>query len=129
MWSRISRRVETQQLLHLGVPFPLFCQVESQEGLKHDASMAGWILSWVAAQSFLSPWGVLDVYLYLGKVSLGPLSGYLWLLGRRLYIKTGWRPRDTYFLGNLGGSPLHSGKAEAPYAEACGREEGRGRPR
>jgi len=46
--------------------------------------------------------GVLDVYLYLGKVSLGPLSGYLWLLGRRLYIKTGSRPRETYFLGNLG---------------------------
>jgi len=45
---------------------------------------------------------VLDVYLYLGKVSLGSLSGYLWLLGRRLYIKTGSRPRETYFLGNLG---------------------------
>jgi len=42
------------------------------------------------------------VYLYLGKVSLGSLSGYLWLLGRRLYLKLGWRPRETYFLGNLG---------------------------
>jgi len=45
---------------------------------------------------------MLDVYIYLGKVSLGPLSGYLRLLGRRLYIKMGWRSRDTYFLGNLG---------------------------
>ena len=43
-----------------------------------------------------------DMYIYLGKVSLGHLSGYLWLLGRRLYLKLGWRPRDTYFLGNLG---------------------------
>jgi len=42
------------------------------------------------------------VYVYLGKVSLGSLSGYLWLLGRRLYLKLGWRPRETYFLGNLG---------------------------
>jgi hypothetical protein len=41
----------------------------------------------------------------VGHVSLrgevGPLSGYLWLLGRRLYLKLGWRPSDTYFLGNL----------------------------
>jgi len=42
------------------------------------------------------------VYLYLGKVSLGPLSGCLRLLGRRLHLKLGWRSRDTYFLGNLG---------------------------
>ena len=41
------------------------------------------------------------MYLYVGKVQVGPLSGYLWLLGRRLYLKLGWRPRDTYFLGNL----------------------------
>jgi hypothetical protein len=34
-------------------------------------------------------------------VRVGPLSGYLWLLGRRLYLKLGWRLRDTYFLGNL----------------------------
>jgi hypothetical protein len=32
---------------------------------------------------------------------VGPLSGYLWLLGRRLYLKLDWRPRDTYILGNL----------------------------
>jgi len=32
---------------------------------------------------------------------VGPLSGYLWLLGRRLYLKLGWRLSDTYFLGNL----------------------------
>jgi len=32
---------------------------------------------------------------------VGPLSGYLWLLGGRLYLKLGWRPNDTYFLGNL----------------------------
>ena len=38
----------------------------------------------------------------MGKVSLGPLSGYLWLLGRRLHLKLGWRSRETYFLGNLG---------------------------
>jgi len=41
------------------------------------------------------------MYLYVGKVRVGPLSGYLWLLGCRLYLKLGWRPRDTYFLGNL----------------------------
>ncbi len=41
------------------------------------------------------------MYLYVGKVRVGPLSGYLWLLGGRLYLKLGWRPRDTYFLGNL----------------------------
>jgi hypothetical protein len=41
------------------------------------------------------------MYLYVGKVQVGPLSGYLWLLGRRLYLKLGWRPRYTYFLGNL----------------------------
>ena len=41
------------------------------------------------------------MYLYVGKVQVGPLSGYLWLLGNRLYLKLGWRPRDTYFLGNL----------------------------
>jgi hypothetical protein len=29
---------------------------------------------------------------------MGPLSGYLWLLGR---LKLGWRPSDTYFLGNF----------------------------
>jgi hypothetical protein len=28
-------------------------------------------------------------------------GGYLWLLGGRLYLKLGWRPSDTYFLGNL----------------------------
>jgi len=41
------------------------------------------------------------MYLYVGKVRVGPISGYLWLLGGRLYLKLGWRPRDTYFLGNL----------------------------
>jgi hypothetical protein len=41
------------------------------------------------------------MYLYVGKVRVGPLSGYLWLLGRRLYLKLSWRPSDTYFLGNL----------------------------
>jgi hypothetical protein len=41
------------------------------------------------------------MYLYIGKVQIGSLSGYLWLLGRRLYLKLSWRPRDTYFLGNL----------------------------
>jgi len=40
------------------------------------------------------------MYLYIGKVQVGPLSGYLWLLGNRLYLKLGWRPRDTCFLGN-----------------------------
>ncbi len=38
------------------------------------------------------------MYLYVGRVQMGPLSGYLWLLGR---LKLGWRPSDTYFLGNL----------------------------
>jgi hypothetical protein len=41
------------------------------------------------------------MYLYVGKVRVGPLSGYLWLLGSRLYLKLSWRPSDTYFLGNL----------------------------
>jgi hypothetical protein len=41
------------------------------------------------------------MYLYIGKVQVGPLSGYLWLLGHRLYLKLSWRPSDTYFLGNL----------------------------
>jgi hypothetical protein len=41
------------------------------------------------------------MYLYVGRVRVGPLSGYFWLLGHRLYLKLGWRPRDTYFLGNL----------------------------
>jgi hypothetical protein len=41
------------------------------------------------------------MYLYVGKIRVGPLSGYLWLLGGRLYLKLGWRPSDTYFLGNL----------------------------
>jgi len=41
------------------------------------------------------------MYLYVGKVQVGPLTGYLWLLGNRLYLKLGWRPSNTYFLGNL----------------------------
>jgi hypothetical protein len=41
------------------------------------------------------------MYLYIGKVRIGTLSGYLWLLGNRLYLKLSWRSRDTYFLGNL----------------------------
>jgi len=42
------------------------------------------------------------MYLYVGRVRVGPLSGFLlWLLGSRLYLKLGWRPSDTYFLGNL----------------------------
>jgi hypothetical protein len=41
------------------------------------------------------------MYHYVGKVQVGPLSGYLWLLGNRLYLKLSWRPSDTYFLGNL----------------------------
>ncbi len=41
------------------------------------------------------------MYLYIGRIQMGPLSGYLWLLGGRLYLKLGWRPSDTYFLGNF----------------------------
>ncbi len=41
------------------------------------------------------------MYLYVGRVRVGALSGFLWLLGRRLYLKLSWRPSDTYFLGNL----------------------------
>jgi len=41
------------------------------------------------------------MYLYVGRVKVGPLSGFLWLLGNRLYLKLSWRPSDTYFLGNL----------------------------
>jgi len=50
---------------------------------------------------FLFISGFCGVYLYVGLVRLGGVSGYLWLLGRRLYLKTSWRPRDTLFLGNL----------------------------
>ncbi len=41
------------------------------------------------------------MYLYVGKVRVGSLSSYLWLLDSRLYLKLSWRPSDTYFLGNL----------------------------
>ena len=41
------------------------------------------------------------MYLYIGRVEIGGVSGFMWLLGRRLYFKTSWRPGDTYFLGNL----------------------------
>ena len=41
------------------------------------------------------------MYLYLGRVELRGLAGYMWLLGRRLYLKTGWRSSQTHFLGNL----------------------------
>ncbi|CCC81011.1 paREP9 family protein [Thermoproteus tenax Kra 1] len=44
---------------------------------------------------------MIDVYLYFGRVRVGPLAGYLWLLGRRLYLKLGWRPRDTVYLGSV----------------------------
>ena len=45
------------------------------------------------------------MYLYVGKVRVGPLTGYLWLLGSRLYLKLSWRPSDTYLLGNLSDLP------------------------
>jgi len=41
------------------------------------------------------------MYLYLGVVEVKGLRGYMRLLGRRLYFKTSWRPRDTYYLGRL----------------------------
>jgi len=41
------------------------------------------------------------MYLYLGVVEVRGLRGYMWLLGRRLYFKTSWRSRDTYYLGRL----------------------------
>jgi len=41
------------------------------------------------------------MYLYLGIVEVRGLRGYMWLLGRRLYFKTSWRARDTYYLGRL----------------------------
>ncbi len=44
-------------------------------------------------------WGV--VYLYVGVVELRGLRGFMWLLGRRLYLKLSWRTRDTLYLGNL----------------------------
>ncbi len=40
------------------------------------------------------------MYLYVGKVRVGPLSGFLWLLGNRLYLKLGGgRPSDTHSQG------------------------------
>jgi len=41
------------------------------------------------------------MYLYLGVVEVRGLRGYMWLLGRRLYFKTSWRARDTYYLGHV----------------------------
>jgi len=41
------------------------------------------------------------MYLYLGVVEVRGLRGYMWLLSRRLYFKTSWRARDTYYLGRL----------------------------
>jgi len=41
------------------------------------------------------------MYLYLGVVEVKGLRGYMWLLGRRLYFKTSWRARDTYYLGRV----------------------------
>ncbi|AET34055.1 hypothetical protein [Pyrobaculum ferrireducens] len=41
------------------------------------------------------------MYLYIGRVDIGGVSGYMWILGLRLYVKLGWRPRDTVYLGNL----------------------------
>lgn len=41
------------------------------------------------------------MYAYIGRVIVGGATGYMWLLGRRLYFKTSWRPRDTVYLGNL----------------------------
>jgi hypothetical protein len=38
------------------------------------------------------------MYLYIGRVDVGGVSGYMWVLGLRLYVK---RPRDTVYLGNL----------------------------
>jgi len=64
------------------------------------------------------------MYLYVGKVQVGPLSGYLWLLGGRLYLKLGWRPRDTYFLGNLTDPPHPSRQTQKADPAPSGREEG-----
>ena len=41
------------------------------------------------------------MYQYIGYVEIRGVKGYMWLLGRRLYLKTTWRPRDTYYLGTL----------------------------
>ena len=41
------------------------------------------------------------MYLYIGLVEIRGVRGYMWLLGRRLYLKLSWRSRDTLFLGNL----------------------------
>jgi hypothetical protein len=38
---------------------------------------------------------------FCNRRKLGGVSRYLRLLGRRLYLKTKWRPRGTLFLGNL----------------------------
>jgi hypothetical protein len=64
------------------------------------------------------------MYLYVGRVKVGPLSRYLWLLGNRLYLKLGWRPSDTYFLGNLSDPPHPSRQAQKADAASSGREEG-----
>jgi len=50
----------------------------------------------VLTVSFVAP-----MYLYIGVVEVKGLKGYMWFLGRRLYFKTSWRPRDTYYLGRV----------------------------
>ncbi len=65
------------------------------------------------------------MYLYVGKVRVGPLSGYLWLLGHRLYLKLGWRPRDTYFLGNLSDPLSLAARLKRLIPPSSGREESR----
>jgi hypothetical protein len=57
-----------------------------------------------------------------------PPVGYLWLLGRRLHIKTAGDP-TTRTSSATWGIPSQRGEAEAPRAEACGREEGCSSPR
>lgn len=37
-------------------------------------------------------------YLYVGKTDLG----YVWLLGRRIYVRRSWRRGDVHYLGTLG---------------------------
>jgi len=39
-------------------------------------------------------------YLYFGRVCIGPICGFMWILGTRIYFRRSWRDKPT-LLGHL----------------------------
>jgi hypothetical protein len=78
-----SLLVATASGIYVSQDLRSFKQVEGSEGYAH--ALENCQMSILSVQ--------IHMYLYIGKVRVGPLPGYLWLLGRRLYLKLGWRPR------------------------------------